>query len=588
MNRLFSLALFPVFFSLVTTLLLGSCGGSGGGSSDGDGETSQDLRVILGNDITISELTEIEIQSFLQGGTEPFVYKWQIQPILYEDALSGDEDPIITFTAPEVLTTTEILLTLSVTDATGISKVQNKSVFVTPISSPPIISLLKAGTVSGSEFTVESGEGFQLEANWIDGEDGTAVKAVQLLLEQTAGAAIDNLPTDGIRRNFTEQEPTVTELIAQQEFVNPSSQPVTLKFTLKVTDTNDISTETELFVDILPISASRPIVSAGSDRVAYEGQVVTLKGASNTSQLEWRQTSGGSVITLENATLENARFIAPAVTETAEYEFALTGTNNIGNKEDRVLVTVLAISPFDGINDTGLTNCADATNNAVPCSLTAFPNQDAEQGRDPAHISDTLSKRGNGELGFDFTRLDANGDEIPSGDAACVRDNVTELIWEVKSTTGFRAYNSTFSWYNPDSATNGASAGFENLGSCTTATGILTNCDTASYVSAVNNVGLCGANDWRLPSIKELMSIFNLARLDDKFARDENLVELWAAHASASQPYWSYQSSAFGTGISQVALQAWAVNAATANDAALVKSTPARVLLVRGAPENAL
>ncbi|WP_295457264.1 DUF1566 domain-containing protein [uncultured Thiodictyon sp.] len=163
--------------------------------------------------------------------------------------------------------------------------------------------------------------------------------------------------------------------------------------------------------------------------------------------------------------------------------------------------------PVLDLNDTGITSCGNAISNGLPCPVAGFPGQDAEHGRDATNNDDS-----DGHAGFSFTKLDANGNPLAASEPnwTCVRDNVTGLIWEVKTADGgWRDQNNTYSWYNPDPATNGGSAGSLNLGVCTG--GI--SCDTDGYVRAVNAQGLCGAADWRIPNPRELLSIVSNDRI---------------------------------------------------------------------------
>lgn len=63
-----------------------------------------------------------------------------------------------------------------------------------------------------------------------------------------------------------------------------------------------------------------------------------------------------------------------------------------------------------GLNDTGITKCADDSSNDVPCNN--IPDQDAETGRDAQQTAGTLSKAGGGSAGFDFTKLGTNGNVL--------------------------------------------------------------------------------------------------------------------------------------------------------------------------------
>ena len=145
------------------------------------------------------------------------------------------------------------------------------------------------------------------------------------------------------------------------------------------------------------------------------------------------------------------------------------------------------------LNDTGVTVSGTNGGTAVACSTDSnIPVQDCHQGRD----ADTnLQKTGAGQAGFDFTKLGSDGAQLTiqngaysaTGTAAngtkwsCVRDNVTGMIWEVKTADN---KDSVYTWGNRTSLVTAANA--ENSGS-----------------------GLCGITNWRVPSVNELFSIVN-------------------------------------------------------------------------------
>ena len=64
--------------------------------------------------------------------------------------------------------------------------------------------------------------------------------------------------------------------------------------------------------------------------------------------------------------------------------------------------------------------------------------QDCSHGRDTTHNDNS-----DGHAGFSYTKLDSNGKPLPDQTVdyattpwACVKDNVTGLIWEVKTDDG--------------------------------------------------------------------------------------------------------------------------------------------------------
>jgi hypothetical protein len=168
-----------------------------------------------------------------------------------------------------------------------------------------------------------------------------------------------------------------------------------------------------------------------------------------------------------------------------------------------------------GLNDSGQTLCTDAAGGTVACGndSAAYPRQDGRYGRDAANAAGALTKIGGGEAGFDYTALDAGGNPTtPSSGASphpCVRDNVSGLLWEVKTDDGgLRDKDWTYAWYSSDGATNGGNVGSLGSDTCgSTLPAYANQCNTQNYVAAVNAAALCGASDWRLPSRKELLSL---------------------------------------------------------------------------------
>jgi hypothetical protein len=152
-----------------------------------------------------------------------------------------------------------------------------------------------------------------------------------------------------------------------------------------------------------------------------------------------------------------------------------------------------------------------------------------------AHLFDDIGKR--------FIKLDAKGEPLHGSTTTwdCVLDRKTALIWEVKATHGLRHRENTYTWYNPYPQMNGGAAGFRNGGHC-----IGSECDTQSYIDAVNRSGLCGFHHWRLPSREELRSLVDYRLRPPKPIIDKDFFPhfltrfYWSAtpDASASDSAW--------------------------------------------------
>ena len=110
------------------------------------------------------------------------------------------------------------------------------------------------------------------------------------------------------------------------------------------------------------------------------------------------------------------------------------------------------------LNDTGQTLCYNAANTPVACSAAVGcdagvnSRQDARYGRDAQAAAGPLTKIGAGATGFDYSKIANNGSTLAANatlgaatttDWACTKDNVTGLIWEVKTTSGLRNVSHT-------------------------------------------------------------------------------------------------------------------------------------------------
>lgn len=163
---------------------------------------------------------------------------------------------------------------------------------------------------------------------------------------------------------------------------------------------------------------------------------------------------------------------------------------------------------------------------------------------------DTIESRLVQGAAFEFTKLDSQGQPLANQDAIytitpwnCVRDEVTGLVWEVKTVDGgLRDQNHVYTWYNPDSNENGGAPGTRDGGEC--AGGI--DCDTQSYVSAVNGNGLCGAGDWRLPTRAELRTIVDykaeFPAIDTTVFANTVARSFWTAEANRTYPSYAWHT----------------------------------------------
>lgn len=152
------------------------------------------------------------------------------------------------------------------------------------------------------------------------------------------------------------------------------------------------------------------------------------------------------------------------------------------------------------VPDTGQTKCFDNLME-IPCPIEGEPfyGQDSHYSNNPQP----------------FTKLDASGNVLP--DAALtwsmIRDNVTSLIWEIKTDdSSIHNKNNTYTWRNANDV----------------------------FVSAVNSESFGGFSDWRLPTAKELKSIANYEDFDlainTAFFPNTQSSQYWSSNSYAEYP----------------------------------------------------
>ncbi len=184
--------------------------------------------------------------------------------------------------------------------------------------------------------------------------------------------------------------------------------------------------------------------------------------------------------------------------------------------------------PMVPLNDTGITWGGDySSGNNTTCTSNIASPQDCQQGRDFTHNDDS-----DGHAGFSFTKLDASGNPLAASATswACVKDNVTGLVWEVKTDDGsIHDKTNNYRW-----------GGVTHQG---TNYGIYYN-DWDALVNGTNSEALCGFTDWRVPITQELMSIVDNSRynpaIDTDYFPNTNSSFFWSASPLANDSDYAW------------------------------------------------
>jgi len=213
--------------------------------------------------------------------------------------------------------------------------------------------------------------------------------------------------------------------------------------------------------------------------------------------------------------------------------YFLVAATNAGNTLD--LSKLVSAKPQPTVNDTGITTnqCYQVGNNTlVKCSGTAVlglsKTQDGYIGRDSNPATNSSA---DGRAGFNYTKIDSKGAALLTSAKtwSCVRDNVTGLIWEVKTADGgLRDWNKNYTNY----------------------TGASSNpTDANGFVAAVNAKKLCGSTTWRLPTANELQGLvdyslaYPAATINTTYFPNSRNALFWSSSPDKSNADFSWYTS---------------------------------------------
>lgn len=444
----------------------------------------------------------------------------------------------ITITTPTVTEKETLTFAVSATDNEGAITTETVSLDVLPVNISPT-------SAAGDDVTVNPNVQTTLSGSDSFDEDGSIVSYSWNLL--------------------TESDLTLENSNSELLSFTPSSEleGETLEFELTVSDDEGASHSDTVNVYI----NKHPIAVAAKYQIVETGVEVSLDATASMDdgqivEYNWTQTVGSTVV------LSSTSNMAPTFTanfnDDEKITFELTVTDDMGlTSSDSVDIDVVKINHF--VNDTGVKVSATQSANDSECVVTENKVHDCEQGRD----ADTeLLKIGAGDAGFDYTKLDSDGNELSADQSSwtCVRDNHTGLVWEVKTTDGGTQHNmDTYRWGGK------GAKGFNDDSKEGTYYG-----DWDALVDFANNNSLCGKTNWSIPSNEELNQLVHKGK-------SNTYIDTTYFPNTVNWHYWSATPSASDN------TEAWLVDFGSsykANDAKLVRTTSGRVRLVSGSKVN--
>lgn len=362
------------------------------------------------------------------------------------------------------------------------------------------------------------------------------------------------------------------------------------------------------------LSPQNPVAVAGDTQVSiswspvqgatYNLYYATQSFSAITSINDYASLAGAGMV----ANIEEAQYLLAGLTNETLYYLVVTFVVD----DESETSEMLSVTPMPAnttlitgaLNDTGIINCSDYVygdstietgidyallgDNGLNCTAVGattisegIDNNDdpVPMGQDALFGRDTFANdNSDGFAGFSFTQLTSTGIPLSIKSTlylenpwSCILDNVTGLIWEVKTLEGLQDYNATYSWHNSTGINDGGSTGSEGAGDCISEAG----CDVEKYVADINAMQLCGTNDWRVPTKEELLSLVN-------YQTQSPVIDVDYFPNTHANNFWTY------TPVLGVASEAFHINFRFGTVGVLAKSNASYVRLVHGVKEPLL
>jgi len=548
-------------------LITSACGGGSGAS----GDNIQAIIVTAGANISLNEFETANINGGASGGFGALTYAWQADESI---TITHDDTSVANavLSAPAVASVSEYTVSLVATDEKGARGSKSFVLTVSPINELPV------AVITSNDIARYAAQTYPVTSSIIlDGSGSSDADP------QTEQAAISSYLWQQIAGpNLLSGLDTTKAII---EFTSPvleTSQTAT--FTLTVSDQELATHSTNISITLLAQNQTQAEASVSAVRDVFAGELQALNGTAQSLAPDagpftatWSSTSNAYI---NDVTQFSTYAAAPLVSENTQVSYVLSVQDSFRNTSTAQASAQVYAPAARTINDTGISLFAN--NNSVLATYQAgFAGQDADFGADRQTLSGLINKVGDGQAGFDFTRLDSRGDAVdnPSFNFDCVRDNVTGLIWQVKDiedASNINYVDQQFTWFSEEENGNFEGAINDESTSCNVTSA---QCNTQAYIEQINTQGMCGFFDWRLPNVQELQSIVHYGKTSPPLV-DTVFFPYWGGANNTTLWYWTSQSSADGVS-DDIARNAWAIDMHSGSDGYLLKNSEHRAILVR-------